>query len=180
VRRTVEELARRQIVHTVVSTTTLAEGVDLPFRAVVLCRLALPYGEPLRRARIRNIRGRAARPRYSSDGVFVVIEPEKTNTDAYQHFLDHYWEGTVDAVEAQSGLIDLFAVDRLRRAGARRSLQRQLLALYSEQQIELQDTADVAQATLLEIASGPDSPVARKLRALSRSRHLAGRQYSAA
>lgn len=169
VRRTVEDLARRQIVHTVVSTTTLAEGVDLPFRAVVLCRLALPYGEPLRRARIRNIRGRAARPRYSSDGVFVVIEPEKTNTDAYQHFLDHYWEGTVDAVEAQSGLIDLFAVDRLRQASARRSLQRQLLALYSEQPYELDDIAEVARATLLEIASGPDSSVSRALRDAIRS-----------
>lgn len=164
VRRLVEELARREIVHTVVSTTTLAEGIDLPFRAVVLCRLALPYGEPLRRARIRNIRGRAARPSYSSDGLFVVVEPEKTDTAAYQYFLDHYWESTVDTVESQSGLIELFAVDRLRQAAARRSLQRQLLAVYSEQDFEYEEIDEIARSTLLQIATGADSGPARGLR----------------
>jgi hypothetical protein len=153
-RRRIEELAARELLHTVVSTTTLAEGVDLPFRAVVLCRLALPFGRPFRASRIRNIRGRAARPSYASDGLFVVLEPENRDTAAYQYFLDHYWDETVETVEPPSAVADLLSTEPIRQQPALRCLENQLLAYYSEHEVELPDAGRIANETLFAQASG--------------------------
>lgn len=157
IRRRIEELARRELLHTLVATTTLAEGIDLPFRAVILCRLALPFGLPFRAARLRNIRGRAARPGFASDGIFLVLEPENVDTAAYQYFLDHYWDETVESVESPSALVDLFSTEPIRQAPALRSLESQLLAYFSENEIELHDAGNVATETLFAEAFGPTS-----------------------
>jgi superfamily II DNA/RNA helicase len=157
IRRRIEELARRELLHTLVSTTTLAEGIDLPFRAVILCRLALPYGLPFRAARLRNIRGRAARPGYASDGIFLVVEPENIDTAAYQYFLDHYWDESVKSVESPSALIDLFSPEPLRLQPALRGLESQLMAYFSESSIELEDVGEVASETLFAEAFGHTS-----------------------
>jgi hypothetical protein len=148
IRRRIEELARRQLIHTVVATTTLAEGVDLPFRAVVLCRLALPFGQPFRAARIRNIRGRAARPGYAADGIFLVLEPENVDTAAYQYFRDHYWDESVETVESPSALGDLFSTEPIRFGPVMRSLESQLMAFFSENEVEPSAAGGVAAETL--------------------------------
>lgn len=165
IRRRVEELARREVLHTIVATTTLAEGVDLPFRAVVLCRLALPFGLPFRASRIRNIRGRAARPGFASDGIFLILEPEKTDTAAYQYFVDHYWDESVEAVESPSALIELFSQEPIRQLPALRSLESQLLAFFSENEVELADAGKIASETLFAEAAGADSTEVSRLAA---------------
>jgi replicative superfamily II helicase len=165
IRRRIEELARRELLHTLVATTTLAEGVDLPFRAVILCRLALPFGLPFRSARIHNIRGRAARPGFASDGIFLILQPENVDTAAYQYFLDHYWEETVKSVESPSALVDLFSTEPMREAPALRSLESQLLAFYSENEVELANAGSVATETLFAEAFGQTSTEVSRLAA---------------
>lgn len=165
IRRRIEELAGRELLHTLVATTTLAEGIDLPFRAVILCRLALPFGLPFRAARLRNIRGRAARPGFASDGIFLVLEPENVDTAAYQYFVDHYWDETVESVESPSALVDLFSTELIRQAPALRSLESQLLAYFSENTIELDDAGNVALETLFAEAVGQGSTELSRLAA---------------
>ncbi|QYG91165.1 DEAD/DEAH box helicase [Iamia sp. SCSIO 61187] len=165
IRRRVEELARREVLHTLVATTTLAEGVDLPFRAVVLCRLALPFGQPFRASRIRNIRGRAARPGFASDGLFIVLEPENTNSAAHQYFVDHYWDGTVEAIDSPSALADLFSNEPIRRAPVIRRLESQLLAYYSENEVNLEDAGNVGAQTIFARSVGSGSHEASRLAA---------------
>lgn len=165
IRRRIEELARRELLHTIVATTTLAEGIDLPFRAVILCRLALPFGLPFRASRLRNIRGRAARPGFASDGIFLIIEPENVDTAAYQYFLDHYWDETVESVESPSALVDLFSKEPMRQAPALRSLESQLMAYFSENEVELEDAGGLASETLFAEAFGNSSTALSRLTA---------------
>jgi hypothetical protein len=165
IRRRVEELTRRELIHTVVSTTTLAEGIDLPFRVVVLCRLALPFGQPIRAARLRNIRGRAARPGYASDGIFLILEPENVDTATYQYFLDHYWDESVETAESPSALTDLFSTEPIRQQPALRSLQSQLLAFFAENSVELSDAGSIASETLFAEASEQESFLVSRLAA---------------
>ncbi len=162
VRRAIEELGREEVIHTIVSTTTLAEGVDLPFRAVILVRTELPFGRKLQPTRVRNIRGRVARPRYSNDGVFAVLQPKNPNSVAHQFFLDHYWTPTTTGTtEKPSALLELYSSDRMERAVATRSLQGQLLALFSEREVELEDVSKIAFETLVAASFPTGSPVIR-------------------
>ena len=165
IRRRIEELARRELLHTLVATTTLAEGIDLPFRAVVLCRLALPFGLPFRAPRLRNIRGRAARPGFASDGIFLIVEPENVDTAAYQYFLDHYWDETVESVESPSALAELFSAQPIRHAPALRSLESQLLAYFAENNVDLENAGSVASETLFVEAFGRSSNESSRLAA---------------
>ena len=154
-RKRIEDLARREIIHTLVSTTTLAEGVDLPSRAVVVVHLNLPGG-PLPAATLRNIRGRAGRPQFANHALFFIIEPDNLTTATYQYFRDHFWDRSVTTVAGASALAQIPSSPRLLRRSMRRALESQLLALYSEQDVLPEDVARLADETF--VGSQPDGP----------------------
>jgi hypothetical protein len=156
IRRGIEDLARDEIIHTLVSTTTLAEGMDLPFRCVIMVHLNFPDG-PVPLATIRNIRGRAGRPYYANDGAFIVVEPDDTNTASFQYFLDTFWNGAVQTPAESTAFSELADARRSRRQEAVRAIQSQLLAVCSEQQIEIADVQDLARDSLVAAVQGEDS-----------------------
>ncbi|MDQ3821708.1 MAG: DEAD/DEAH box helicase [Actinomycetota bacterium] len=164
IRRAIEDLAREEIIHTLVSTTTLAEGVNLPFRAAILVHLNLPFGA-LRPETIENIRGRAARPFYANDGFFFIVEPENTETATYQAFLDNYWAHTGPREQSISSLPQLVSYLPSTRREAARALQAQLLALYGEQEIEASESAAIAGDTLLASTRGRRDLTVRRVAA---------------
>lgn len=77
VREIVEELARSSALDAVCATTTLAEGVDMPFRSLVLPHLYFPNRELMSRSLLQNIIGRAGRARVGVPGVVVICEGKK-------------------------------------------------------------------------------------------------------
>ncbi|MBM3851746.1 MAG: DEAD/DEAH box helicase [Verrucomicrobia bacterium] len=73
-RAAIEDAAKAGELKVVVSTTTLAEGVDLPFRATVLADWLTyrdDHQEPFSALLVRNIAGRAGRAGYYTEGDLI-------------------------------------------------------------------------------------------------------------
>ena len=70
----IEELARRGYLRAVCSTTTLAEGIDLPFRSVIIPHVYLADQQLMSTALLQNVIGRAGRADVSITGTAVVLE----------------------------------------------------------------------------------------------------------
>lgn len=105
VRRATEEAIKRGLIKFVFATTTLAEGVNFPFSAVIVQSLALKtppeLGVPSRYQPVTprafwNIAGRAGRPGQDSEGHAVLFEPslglEKVNA-VIGDYLDPSFDG---------------------------------------------------------------------------------------
>lgn len=76
-RATIEDAARCKELRCVVSTTTLAEGVDLPFRVTVIADWLRYKGDkqvPYSPLLIRNISGRCGRVGYFTEGDIVIYD----------------------------------------------------------------------------------------------------------
>lgn len=73
--RIIEDLARAGGLRLIASTTTVAEGADMPFRAVVIPYLNFQDG-PLSPTLYRNIVGRAGRVGSAIEGLVVVLGTE--------------------------------------------------------------------------------------------------------
>ena len=77
IRQAVEEAVDARALHAVVATTTLAEGVDLPFRVTVLGDW-LFYGDdgvaPMSSLLYRNIAGRCGRPGQFTEGDVLIYD----------------------------------------------------------------------------------------------------------
>lgn len=90
-RNLVERLFKRGILKAISATTTLASGMNLPARTVVLTSIASPadYKEILSANEIHQMLGRAGRPGYDKEGFGIIItrsEGERqTALDAYFH-----------------------------------------------------------------------------------------------
>jgi helicase len=77
VRRGIEEAAKVRALRVVSSTTTLAEGTDLPFRFTILADWLIWQGEnrePMPPLLFRNIVGRSGRPREFTEGDTIVFD----------------------------------------------------------------------------------------------------------
>ena len=72
--RLVIQLIKNQIVNIVVATSTLSEGVNLPFETVLIPSLSR-YPDELTPSEVINIAGRAGRPGYSTEGKTLVLLP---------------------------------------------------------------------------------------------------------
>ncbi len=73
--RRVERLAKQRIVRAVSATTTVAEGADLPFLAVVIPHLNFPGdSQKLERDLYLNIVGRAGRANVAVEGMVFVLD----------------------------------------------------------------------------------------------------------
>jgi hypothetical protein len=75
--RRLEELAHRRLLRIVCATTTVAEGADLPFKAVVVPHLNFPgRSRRLERDLYLNLIGRAGRANVAIEGMAFLIESD--------------------------------------------------------------------------------------------------------
>lgn len=72
--RLLVELIEERIIHIVLATSTLSEGVNLPFETVLIPSLRRS-GTPLSASEFNNLTGRAGRPGYSTEGRSLVLLP---------------------------------------------------------------------------------------------------------
>jgi helicase len=84
IRIALESLISNNKIEVVISTTTLAEGVNLPISTVIyedwmthVDRRMGRVPEPLDLSKFRNIAGRAGRARQESEGLILFLDPEK-------------------------------------------------------------------------------------------------------
>ncbi|MCP3167952.1 DEAD/DEAH box helicase [Myxococcus qinghaiensis] len=95
VRERVEGAIEEQLCRVVASTTTLAEGVDLPFRVVVIANWQqYRYGmmSPLPTLLFRNIAGRCGRAGVFAEGDTVIVDvPTREPSNNYVHRRREYY-----------------------------------------------------------------------------------------
>ncbi|KKK90759.1 hypothetical protein LCGC14_2719790, partial [marine sediment metagenome] len=79
----IENLIDQGIIKFVVSTTTLAEGLNFPIRCVILPQLRFWGGEPLSPTIVKNIKGRAGRAFKSTSGQAILLPEGKEGRICY-------------------------------------------------------------------------------------------------
>ncbi len=81
--RLLVQLVDESVVHLILATSTLSEGVNLPFEVVLLpsLRRGQSWMEP---SEIANLAGRAGRPGYGTEGKCLVLLPDGTDWSANQ------------------------------------------------------------------------------------------------
>lgn len=70
--RLLVELIQKRVVHIALATSTLSEGVNLPFETVIIPTL-LRNGEPLPVSEFKNLVGRAGRPGWGTEGRTLIF-----------------------------------------------------------------------------------------------------------
>jgi hypothetical protein len=100
-RARMEDLVRAGGIHTLAATTTLAEGIDLPFRAVVIPSLYFQQ-TPIPKDLYLNIVGRAGRAGFASEGCVVTVESEASS----RYLRRELWNDRIQiAVAGQLGVV---------------------------------------------------------------------------
>lgn len=99
--RNIERLAKRRILRVVCATTTVAEGADLPFLAVVIPHLNFPgHSRKLDRDLYLNIIGRAGRANVSVEGMVFILDSDARTLE--NHVRQELWTDTAGGeVEGQ-------------------------------------------------------------------------------
>src|SRR5258708_38401624 len=85
--RYLTEVIQERIVHLVLATSTLSEGVNLPFETILIPSL-LRRGNRLSVQEFGNLVGRAGRPGYGTEGTSLVLmenepAPSRQNREAW-------------------------------------------------------------------------------------------------
>jgi hypothetical protein len=83
----------------------------------------------------------------SNDGLLIVIEPQRTDTRAYQYFMDHFWTQRVERRDPLSAFHAVAEETPLRQQAAVRVLESQLMAYFSENDVEIEDAGLIARET---------------------------------
>jgi replicative superfamily II helicase len=76
IRRIIEEGIRTNALQFIVSTTTLAEGINLPLKTIIIPKTELA-GEELTLSLFFNLSGRAGRPQKESEGQVILVSSKK-------------------------------------------------------------------------------------------------------
>jgi helicase len=84
VRREIERLTRERRLSIVCSTTTLAEGADLPFRWTLISNWLGPDGLPMKSMTFRNIAGRSGRAGAFTEGDTILFENGMGPPESYR------------------------------------------------------------------------------------------------
>jgi helicase len=84
VRREIEQVTRNRKLSIVCSTTTLAEGADLPFRWTLVSHWLSSDGQPLKPMTFRNIAGRSGRAGAFTEGDTILFENRGGPVEAFQ------------------------------------------------------------------------------------------------
>ena len=102
----IERLASRRLLRFVCATTTVAEGADLPFRAVVIPHLNFPGGSGrLDRDLYLNIIGRAGRATVAVEGTVFVLASEARTLQNLVH--GSLWSTTIrDSIRGRVSEVD--------------------------------------------------------------------------
>ena len=102
-RRIIEDAYRERLIKILTSTPTLAAGVNLPARRVVLSSL-LRYNAdeggqaPISVLEFRQMAGRAGRPRYDTTGEIVLLAGNQRNSE---EILEHYINSPTEPIRSQ-------------------------------------------------------------------------------
>jgi helicase len=155
VREIVEDSLRDNKIRFVICTNTLAEGVNLPIKTIVLHStkrynpLALGNYSPLKIRDLKNLVGRAGRAGKETKGMVIIPHSEDFN-----RIRDLIEEKNVEPVKGQLYNIVKIITDYLRR----RQLQisPEILDSLSEQLQELLDNVDTSLIDLLAEEVNPD------------------------
>lgn len=103
--RLLVELVQKQVIHVVLATSTLSEGVNLPFETVIIPTL-LRYGELLPVSEFKNLVGRAGRPGSGTEGrtlVFLELRPQDySSRSARKNYNDIIGGITQEHVQVQN------------------------------------------------------------------------------
>jgi hypothetical protein len=84
--RLLVEVIEQKIVHLVMATSTLSEGVNLPFETVLVPSLQR-WNEDISVSEFKNLVGRAGRPGFGTEGRSLVLVPEQPNIRNLYNFL---------------------------------------------------------------------------------------------
>lgn len=140
-RNLVEEMFREGLIRIISSTTTLASGMDLPARTVILSDIRRPsdYRELLPANRIHQMLGRAGRPGMDRRGFGVIIVGSKGQQ---REVVSRYFESIKDEATGTITLKPKYAPVRS-HFGESSSLEEQLLIILdNEKQATLQQIED--------------------------------------
>ncbi len=103
-RALVEKEFKKGRIACIVATPTLAWGINLPARRVVirdLNRFDVNYGlAPIPRLEVKQMCGRAGRPRYDTYGEALLAAKEE---DDVEELIDEYFRGPPEAIESKLG-----------------------------------------------------------------------------
>jgi helicase len=103
-RQIVEEAFKAGKIRVIAATPTLAAGVNLPARTVVIRDVKRYTANGLAYISVleyKQMAGRAGRPKYDSMGTCVTLAK---NPDEKEYMLEHYVEGKVEAIYSQLGI----------------------------------------------------------------------------
>ncbi|MGY5859239.1 MAG: DEAD/DEAH box helicase [Candidatus Thorarchaeota archaeon] len=126
-RRTVERLFRQGEVKVICATTTLAAGMDLPARTVILSSFKSPadYRQLLSANTVHQMLGRAGRPGHDKIGFGVILAGSTGETEEAKR---RYFEVEIDDTNGKETLIPKY--DRINSTlGQAGSLSEQLLVV---------------------------------------------------
>lgn len=79
------ELVQARVINIVIATSTLSEGVNLPFETVLIPSL-LRQGAPVDAREIANVAGRAGRPGVATEGKTLVLLPSSVQRRSQQAY----------------------------------------------------------------------------------------------
>ncbi|MFQ5940243.1 MAG: DEAD/DEAH box helicase [Nitrososphaerales archaeon] len=91
-RQIVEDIFRRGVIKVLTATPTLAAGVNLPARRVVISsitRYDYEYGAsvPISVLEYKQLCGRAGRPKYDARGEAIIVAPNANAEETFEHYV---------------------------------------------------------------------------------------------
>ncbi|MCG2888165.1 MAG: DEAD/DEAH box helicase [Sulfolobales archaeon] len=105
-REIIEDSFRRRLLKAIVATPTLAAGVNLPARAVIIAdisrfnRRVLGYREEISVTEYRQMAGRAGRPGFDKEGEAVVFVRD---SDELEYVKSKFWKSEVEPIQSRLG-----------------------------------------------------------------------------
>lgn len=114
----VEELALERLVKFVVSTETIAAGINLPARTVVfpaLRKFVKKEARLVTPAEYHQMAGRAGRPQFDDKGLAITLAPEEITVDLRKELKDAGKRGAIDEVKIKKTVYGRAKNDAVRK-----------------------------------------------------------------
>ncbi len=137
-RELIEDAFRRRVIRAIVATPTLAAGVNLPARAVIVAditrfnRRVLGYREEITVTEYRQMAGRAGRPGFDKEGEAVVFVRD---TDELDYVKSRFWRSDVEPIQSKLGSESAFYSFILSVLSSEGSMSKEELLEYSKQSL---------------------------------------------
>ena len=156
--RLLVEIIQKRIVGLVIATSTLTEGVNLPFEVVLIPSLRRA-GNYLSVRELGNLMGRAGRPGYGTEGRSLVLISDPGIRHRYQEVIQELQSDTSGHSRAVSPLAELVShlYEQWRRLSGNDQLSEFLKWLEQTSPLSLQGSSDNDQDPLIETLDTLDS-----------------------